>query len=135
MDVYAKYHIMGFTHDLGLNINEVSELYAELIAEINSAILELKVLIAEQDLEKIQKIIHNIKGVSGNYRITDVYRETIKINDTLKTRNYNTLETDLNNLFNICDAAIKEIKNFFEQRSISIDTHTPSYTNTIYIYP
>ena len=55
-------------------MEEVSEFYAELIHEINLAILELKILMDKKDLAKIQKIIHNIKGVSGNYRISDIYR-------------------------------------------------------------
>ena len=120
MDFYCNYDITGFTHDLGLTIEEVSKFYAELISEINSALLELKFLMTKKDLVKIQKIIHNIKGVSGNYRITDIYRETSKINDALKKNNYTSLEKDLNHLFDISDMAIKEIKKFFKQRSISI---------------
>jgi len=118
MDFYGKYDITGFTNDLGLTIEEVSMFYAELISEINSALLELKFLMANEDLVKIQKIIHNIKGVSGNYRISDIYKETAKINDCLKQNNYTSLEKDLNRLFDISDMAIKEIQKFFKQRSI-----------------
>ena len=120
MDLHGNYDIIGFTHDLGLTIDEVSKFYAELISEINSALLELKLLIAKQDLIKTQKIIHNIKGVSGNYRISDIYICTSKINDALKNTNYTTLEEDLNHLFSVSDMAIKEIKKFFKQRSIFI---------------
>lgn len=116
----SKYDIAGFAHDLGLNMKEVSEFYAELINEINSALLELKHLMASKDLAKIKKIIHNIKGVSGNYRISDIYEETTKINDALRVDNYNSLEKDLNNLFKISDAALQEIRNFFKQKSIFI---------------
>ncbi|WP_035284536.1 MULTISPECIES: Hpt domain-containing protein [unclassified Clostridium] len=122
MDRNTKYDITGFTIELGLNLEEVYVLYAELISEINSAISEIKFLIDKKDITKIKKIIHNLKGVSGNYRITDVYMETSRINDMLKSENYNNLELDLNNLFNICDMAIKQIKNYFNQKSIYIDT-------------
>jgi HPt (histidine-containing phosphotransfer) domain-containing protein len=120
MDYHGKYDIVGFAHDLGLSLEEVSELYAELIREINSALLELKVLINTGNLVKIQKIIHNIKGVSGNYRITDIYEESTKINDALKTTNFTELEKDLNHLSNISYMALKEIYSFFKQRSIFI---------------
>ena len=120
MDFHGNYDIIGFTQDLGLTIEEVSKLYAELINEINSALLELNFLINKRDLVKIQKIIHNIKGVSGNYRISDIYRETTKINDALKSTNYSTLEKDLNHLFDVSNMAIIEIKSFFKQNSISI---------------
>ncbi|WP_297417576.1 Hpt domain-containing protein [Clostridium sp.] len=122
MDYNTKYDITGFTIELGLSLEEVYVLYAELISEINSAISEIKFLIDKKDITKIKKIIHNLKGVSGNYRITDVYVETSRINDMLKFENYNNLELDLNNLFNICDMAIKQIKNYFNQKSIYIDT-------------
>ena len=105
MDFHGQYDITGFTHDLGLSMKEVSGFYAELINEINSALLELKVLINKKDLVKIQKIIHNIKGVSGNYRLIDIYEESTKINDSLKSINYTEFEKDLNHLFNISNIA------------------------------
>lgn len=120
MDYQSKYDIIGFANDLGLSISEVSELYVELIYELNSALSELRILITKEDIIKIQKIIHNIKGVCGNYRITDIYEETSKINDALKTTHYTELEKDLNNLFNITCIAIKDIQNFFKQKSIFI---------------
>lgn len=120
MDYNNKYDIVGFAHDLGLTIEDVSELYAELVHELNSALLELKILMEDKDIPKIQKIIHNIKGVSGNYRLTDLYEETSKINDALKTPDYPDFEKDLNHLFNIAYGAIKEITNFFKRKSISI---------------
>jgi HPt (histidine-containing phosphotransfer) domain-containing protein len=120
MDYNNKYDIVGFSHDLGLSIEDISELYAELIRELNSAIIELKLLMEEKNLIKIQKIIHNIKGVSGNYRLTDLYNESSKINDALKNSEYCDFEKDLNHLFNITYAAIKEITNFFKRKSISI---------------
>ena len=120
MDFNIEYYIIKFTNDLGLSINEVSKLYVEFIIEINSAVLELKILINKQDLEKTQKIIHNIKGVSGNYRIITIYRQSTKIDDTLKDKNYTGLGNDLIHLCDICDIAVKEITSFFNHRSISI---------------
>lgn len=120
MDYNNKYDIVGFAHDLGLGIEDVSELYAELVHELDSALLELKILMVDRDFTKIQKIVHNIKGVSGNYRLTDLYEETSKINDALKISDYPYFEKDLNHLFSITYAAIKEITNFFKRKSISI---------------
>gem|GEM_PF-1855406 len=120
MDYNNKYDIVGFANDLGLSIEDISDLYAELIHELNSALLELKILMNDKNLPKIQKIIHNIKGVSGNYRLTDLYEETSKINDALKNSEYADFEKDLNHLVNISYAAIKEITIFFKRKSISI---------------
>lgn len=120
MNYPCKYDITGFANDLGISFTEIAELYAELINEINSALSELKILIHKKDLLEIQKIIHNLKGVCGNYRLTDIYEETCKINDSLKLSYYNTLESDLSNLFITINIAEKEIKNFFSQNSVFI---------------
>ncbi|WP_459479487.1 Hpt domain-containing protein [Clostridium saccharoperbutylacetonicum] len=117
MNFNCKYDIIGFSTDLGLSIKEISELYYELIDELNLALLELKALVNGQDYTKIQNIIHNIKGVSGNYRITDIYKETTRINDLLISNDYSTLKKDLTNLFTICIDAQNEIRFFFEQAS------------------
>lgn len=119
MSYYNRYDIVGFANDLGLSMIEISDLYVELINEINSSLLELKNFILDKDLIKIQKIIHNIKGVCGNYRITDVYEESSKINDLLKSDSYDNLKSDLNNLFEIINSAEKDIRNFFVRQSIN----------------
>lgn len=121
MNYYSKYDITGFAKDLGLSISEVSELYAELINEINSSLSELKILIIKKDLESMQKIIHNIKGVSGNYRLTDVYEKASKINNSLRSNYLTYLESDLNELFIISSMAEIEITNFFKEHSVFIN--------------
>lgn len=118
MSYNNRYDIVGFANDLCLNMLEISDLYVELINEINLSLIDLKTFMLNNDLIKIQKIIHNIKGVCGNYRITDVYEESSRINDLLKSRNCNNLESDLNNLFEIINLAEKEIENFFIKQSI-----------------
>lgn len=119
MSYYSKYDIIGFAEDLGLTLTEVSELYIELINEINSSLIELKTLIINRDLIKIQKSIHNIKGVCGNYRLNDIYEKSSTINDLLKSNNYINLESDLFDLFEIIYSAEKDIKDFFIKQSIS----------------
>lgn len=64
MNYDKNYDIIGFSNDLGLNLQQVSELYAELINEFNLALSELKTAMIGSDLKNIQKIIHNLKGLS-----------------------------------------------------------------------
>lgn len=108
MNYDKNYDIIGFSNDLGLNLQQVSELYAELINEFNLALSELKTAMIGSDLENIQKIIHNLKGLSGNYRITDIYEETTKINNLLKNSNYNNIESHLSNLLTVISIALKK---------------------------
>ncbi|AVK48746.1 Hpt domain-containing protein [Clostridium sp. MF28] len=120
MNYDKNYDIIGFSNDLGLNLQQVSELYAELINEFNLALSELKTAMIGSDLKNIQKIIHNLKGLSGNYRITDVYEETTKINNLLKNSNYNNIEPHLSNLLTVISIALKKIRSFFYEMSILI---------------
>lgn len=55
MNFNCKYDIIGFSTDLGLSIKEISELYYELINELNLALLELKTLVDGQDYNKNTK--------------------------------------------------------------------------------
>lgn len=55
MNYDKDYDIIGFSNDLGLNLQQVSELYAELINEFNIALSDLKASMMESDLENIQK--------------------------------------------------------------------------------
>lgn len=120
MNYNCTYDINNFANDLGLSFSEISELYIELINEINSSLLELKILMTEKNLGEIQKIIHNIKGISGNYRVTDVYEKASEINDSLKSNCIMNLEADLNDLFIISGIAERKIKSFFEEKSVFI---------------
>jgi HPt (histidine-containing phosphotransfer) domain-containing protein len=120
MNYNSTYDITGFANDLGLSFSEISELYIELINEINSSLSELKILMTEKNLKEIQKIIHNIKGVSGNCKLTDVYKKASEINDSLRSDCFMSLESDLNDLFIISSIAERKIKNFFEEKSVLI---------------
>jgi DNA-binding transcriptional MerR regulator len=113
MKSYCKYDIQGFADSLGLPIEDIEDLYNELITELNSETLKLKKAAAEQDLNTIKNTIHNIKGVTGNYRIFDVYNETITISNSLKLDGSSNIDQLLNNLYTISENAIGEIRKFF----------------------
>jgi len=106
----CKYDIDGFSKELGLSLTEVTELYCELITELHSETLKLKTSIADHDIESQKRIIHNIKGITGNYRIFDVYELSSKINDLFKSANWDQAALLLPHFFYICEIAISEIK-------------------------
>jgi len=116
----CKYDIKGFAYELGLPLNEVALLYSEFIKELNSEMSELKKLLIKKDWIAIKAILHNIKGISANFRITDMYIQTEHVYTALTTSSHVSLESLLKNLFIISEDAIKEITSFFQEEGLSI---------------
>lgn len=120
MDSNCRYDLKGFSEELGLPIEDIADLYSDLIKEINSEISKLKTCLSEKDLNELNRINHNLKGISANYRISDLHEETIKISTALKNVDYMYLESLFDNFFVISENAVKEIAYYFEQKGIVI---------------
>lgn len=120
MKSYCKYDIQGFADSLGLPIEEIAELYNELINELNQEIVKLKEAAAEQDINTVKKILHNIKGVTGNYKIFDIYNETITISNTLKLDGSHNIDKIINKFSAVSEDAIYEIRKFFRLLHIQL---------------
>ena len=113
MEVDCKYDIKGFSEDLGLPVEDIANLYSEFLDEISLEILELRKLIVEKDWEAVRKIIHNMKGLSVNFRIIDIYRESVKIHNALKINSFDGVEPMLDNLIALHKDAVKEVHKYF----------------------
>jgi len=120
MDTNCRYDLEGFSIDLGLPDEDMADLFSDFIKEINSEISKVKICLAEKDLDGIERINHNIKGISVNYRILDIYEETIKISKVLKNGDYDNIQPLYDNFFVITENAIKTIAYYFEQKSFVI---------------
>jgi HPt (histidine-containing phosphotransfer) domain-containing protein len=114
----CKYDIEDFSKELGLSLSEAADLYYELVNEINSEILKLKACIAARDIENQKRIVHNIKGIAGNYRIFDVYTLSTEINNLFKGKDLDKITLLLPNYFSICQIACHEIHRYFIEKGI-----------------
>jgi HPt (histidine-containing phosphotransfer) domain-containing protein len=114
-----RYNIEGFAGDLGLPVEEIADLFAEFIKVLGSEKSKLKVAAVEKDWIMVKNIIHNIKGVTGNYRITDVYNEALLINNVLKKGDYGSVEQTIKSFCNLLEAAVEEIKKYFLEKGIA----------------
>lgn len=115
MNSNCRYDLNGFSNDLGLPIEDIADLYYDLIAEINSEISKAKTFLYEKNLNELKQINHNIKGITANYRILDLYEETIKISNALTKGDFKNIEFLFNNFFAISDNAVKEVAKYFKQ--------------------
>lgn len=120
METSCRYDIEGFANGLGFSIEDISDLFSEFIKELDSEVIKLKEAADKKDWTIVKGIIHNIKGVSGNYRITDVYTEASIINNNLKADNYDDIESIICNFCSLSEAASSEIKRYFSELGISL---------------
>jgi HPt (histidine-containing phosphotransfer) domain-containing protein len=120
MESNCRYDLTGFSNDLGLPIEDIADLFSDLIKEINSEIFKIKIFLNEKDLEELKRINHNIKGISANYRIHDIHEETLKISNALKNGNVKDIEALINDFFVISENAVSEIASYFKQKGFII---------------
>ena len=120
METTCKYDINGFSNDLGLSLNDIFDLYCEFIKELNSEISRIGTLLITENWDEIKKSLHNIKGVSVNYRIIDIYEETVKIYTNLSSKKYDEVYAGIENLTAISNVAIQEISEYFAQKGLFV---------------
>jgi hypothetical protein len=120
MESNCRYDLEGFSNDLGLPIEDIADLFSDLIKEINSEVFKIENFLREKNLEELKRINHNIKGISANYRILDIYEETLKISNALKNGNYKDIEAVINNFFIISENAVTEIAGYFKEKGFII---------------
>ncbi|MGE5627240.1 MAG: Hpt domain-containing protein [Solirubrobacterales bacterium] len=97
--------INKFRDEIEVDNDTLKELYKIFIEELNQQKNLMRVQIESMELEELKKTIHNIKGISGNYKALKVWDLSSKVYDELRDGEKN--ESDLNN-------SIKKIENSIE---------------------
>lgn len=97
--------INKFRDEIEVDNDTLKELYKIFIEELNQQKNLMRVQIESMELEELKKTIHNIKGISGNYKALKVWDLSSKVYDELRDGGKN--ESDLNN-------SIKKIENSIE---------------------
>lgn len=120
MESKYRYDIEGFAEELGISVQEISDLYSDFIESVAGEVKKIEELSKKEDWYEIKKVFHDIKGVSGNYRIMDVCDEASEINNILRNENYVNIKSLLLNFYILVENAFKEIRRFFSEKGIEI---------------
>ncbi|WP_088187008.1 Hpt domain-containing protein [Desulfosporosinus sp. FKA] len=121
MNSPCRYDLKGFSDELGLPLKDTAELFSEFIKEIKDELSKAENVLINNNVEELQRINHNIKGISANFKILDLYEQTCKISKTLKNScDILSLQSQLNDLFIIYENAVQEITAFFAYHGIDI---------------
>lgn len=109
----SRYDIQGFVDELGIDSEQAASLYKEFIHELELQLSEIKAHFIAEDYKKLQASIHNVKGVSSNFRIEDLYNLATDINYNLKDEDYTNLDTYIQVLVKVIEATQTEIRRTF----------------------
>ncbi|HEY5561618.1 MAG TPA: hypothetical protein VIK72_07655 [Clostridiaceae bacterium] len=117
---FIRYNIQGLADDMEVNLSTLSSLYSEFFHEMKINIEESKDLCNSKDWWKLQRVIHNIKGISSCLYIEDIYDISNKLDIELKKQAYENALPDITSINNLLISSETDIKEFFKKNGINM---------------
>jgi len=115
-----RYNIQGLADDMEVSLEILSSLYSEFFHEMKMNLEESKELSTSKDWWKLERVIHNIKGISSCLYIGDIYDVSQKLDIELKNEAYEHVNSDITTINNLLNSTEKDIREFFKKDGISI---------------
>ena len=115
-----QYDIKAFSDNLEITLEESVELFSSYISEMNIYCIQLKQHLIKENYKELEKIVHSIKGVSGNLNIMDVYEEAAAVDDLLKAKSLTNIAENVKMLLLLIGDSEIKIKNYFSNYNISL---------------
>lgn len=106
--------VEAFMAETGLDEETAKELYTGFIEEINEEREKLFSKFSTSDFSRLARTVHNIKGISGSYRLQNVFKQAQEIDASLKKNETGGVETAVERLENYIEEAVAEIRHHFE---------------------
>ena len=113
-----QYDIDLVSKEFRINIQDLFHLYRTYINLVQDNFSQIDTLIINSDWNMVEKLIHKIKGMSGNLRILDVYEETKIINDLIVQNDYEKLYEKFQTLKATFSEARKGIIKAFKDKGL-----------------
>lgn len=124
MDGIVKYDIEGFARELGVSLGDVALLFLNYINEMHEEVSSMQACLQEGNLDMLQRVVHNIKGVSGNLTIQDVYTYASEFDTLLKKllreNRVEDVTQQVSTLEKLLQGAEAEIIRYFSSRGYSL---------------
>jgi HPt (histidine-containing phosphotransfer) domain-containing protein len=116
----GKYNIEAFAQELEVDLERVVPLFAGYIEEMKEEVKALKGYLEKKDWNMLEKTIHNIKGVSANLNIEDVYKESAIFNGRLKKGMNDDAGDYVQQIISLIHGAEIEIRRFFREKGFDV---------------
>ena len=120
MVTHDRYKISDFINEMGVSSEDIAVLFDQYFQEMNEEIHVIQKLLIENSLDMLQKVIHNVKGVSANLGIYDVQEKAVIIDIKLKNKDNDDLGSQVNELEILIEEAHREVQSYFIGIGISL---------------
>ncbi len=117
----SKYDIAGLAAEFEFDLDTMSKLYSEFICEMHEEINEIEKFLAEENREMVKRTVHNIKGVTANLNIHDIYQEALIFDVLLKKDFFDDADMHVRKLKKLLGYAETDIKTFFIDNGINME--------------
>lgn len=119
-NIHCRYDIEGLARDMEIELGDLPALYSEYFLEMRINLQESRAMYNIKDWDKLERVIHNIKGISTSLNVDDVYLLSNKLDNKLKGANFDNVLPDIDYITDLFIAAENDIKEFFKQNDIKI---------------
>ena len=113
-----RYNIKGLADDMEVSLQTLSSLYFEFFNEMKLNIQESKAFCNSKNWEKLEREIHNIKGITSCLNVNDVYYIAQKLDVELKDHKYEIALSDINSISKLFERCETDIRGFFKKNGI-----------------
>lgn len=112
----CRYNIDELIEEMDVSLEEVKELYKSYFWEMKENTEDISKYLKACEYTKVERILHNIKGVSINLNIIDVYNEAAIFNEVIKKRVEEDYDNYLKKLIKLVNEAESEVQKFFNEK-------------------
>jgi len=116
----SRYDIKGLAEELEFEIEDMGGLFSKYFCEMNMCSIDLRKYFACNNFEMMERVVHNIKGVSANLNVKDVYEEAVIFDDMLKNNKVENANTHINRIIELINNSETEIRKIFCDMNIDI---------------
>ncbi len=119
-NIASKYDIKGLSEGLEVDLADLVGLFSSYFEEMKNEVSELKGLLDRKDWYMLERVVHNIKGVSANLYINDVFHETEKFDRLLKNNDTSDADKHVEMIDRMISSAEESIGLFFKENGLEI---------------
>lgn len=116
----CRYDIQGLADELEVDLSDIVRLFSNYFTEMKEELAEMKKYLSSGDWIMLERVVHNVKGVSANLDIKDVYNEAAAFDTLLKINVTDSAEYYINRIDELLQAAEEEVGRFFSQNGMAL---------------
>ncbi|MCX7922672.1 MAG: Hpt domain-containing protein [Clostridia bacterium] len=115
-----RYDLQGLADEIGVEVRDIVKLFLSYFSEMRDEIEAMRDCLSRGDWHMLKRTVHNIKGVSANLNVHDVFKEAEKLDMLLKYSKMDDVPTCVNKITKLIDNAEIEIKRFFNEKGFCL---------------